>query len=495
MSNAGAARPRLLNPSSTAAVILGAHDWSEAGLGRAPSFLRSAKRIIAYLYNRGGLGLDPELVLDLFDDTAAAGDQLSRIQDTFDEQLRERREAGHPVTDVLLYYIGHGHTDDQGHLSLLVRRSRRGNEAATGIRVPDLAQVLRRAAPQQRRSVVLDCCFSEAAATAFIGMPGNLDQAVAATAGKDLSDQPARGTLLLCSSPVGQVSIGVPDAECTLFTGAVLEVLQQGAAQGPPYLSFADLRDLAFDRMVVSFGSNAPRPALHQVNAAQGDLTRAPAFQNQATVGVGTRVLSDEWFRLGMLGRDDEAIAVYDRLIASFGDAPEWPLREQAAKALINKAARLSDLGRSLESTPVYNQLLHQFRNDPEIPLRQQIAQALFDEAVRLGTVDRNNEAIAVYDRLIDSFGGAPELPLREQAAKALLNKAARLSDLGRSLEIAAVYDQLLHQFRNDPETAPRQQIAQALFDEAVRLGTLGRDDAAIAVYDRLIASFGGAPE
>jgi len=98
-------------------------------MSRAPSFLRSAKGVVAYLIDSVSLGLDPTLVLDLFDDTASAGDQLARIRDTLDTLLRERREEARPVADLLIYYVGHGHTDDQGHLSLLVRRSRRGMEA------------------------------------------------------------------------------------------------------------------------------------------------------------------------------------------------------------------------------------------------------------------------------------------------------------------------------------------------------------------------------
>src|SRR5438552_10415838 len=148
-AEAGASTRRLI-PSSTAAVVLGAHDWTEAGLGRAPSFLRSARSIVRYLYDPAGLGLDPELVLDLFDDTAGAGDQLARLRDTLDLQLRERRDTRHAVTDVLIYYVGHGYTDDQGHLALLVRRSRRGLEAETAIKATDLARALRLAAPQQR---------------------------------------------------------------------------------------------------------------------------------------------------------------------------------------------------------------------------------------------------------------------------------------------------------------------------------------------------------
>jgi hypothetical protein len=101
--------------------------------------------------------------------------------------------------------------------------------------------------------------------------------------GQDLrDDQPQRGSLLLCSSPVGEISMGAPKAERTLFTGAVLEVLRHGVEGGPAALSFADLRDAAYQRMLVNFGANAPRPVLHQVNAAHGDLTRTPAFPNRA---------------------------------------------------------------------------------------------------------------------------------------------------------------------------------------------------------------------
>jgi tetratricopeptide (TPR) repeat protein len=421
-------------------------------MGRAPSFLRSARNIVRYLYNPAGLGLEPELVLDLFDDPSSAGDQLARIRDTLDIQLRERREAGCPVTDVLIYYISHGQTDEHGHLSVLVRRSRRGLEAETGIKAPELARTLRLAAPQQRRSVILDCCFSETAARDFIGMASDLNQRVAATAAKDLKDlgdnQPARGTLLLCSSPVGQVSMGAPNDACTLFTGAVLDVLQRGAEGRPPYLSFADLRDTAYDRMVASFGANAPRPVLHQVNAALGTLIDAPAFPNYAartetpptkpqpspekklsgplrppqrvTLRLPDAVaLFNKGSHLGSLGRNEEAIAAYDDLLARFGNATELPLLKQVAMGLFNKGVTLFTLGHDEEAIAAYDDLLARFGSATELPLLEEVAIALRNKGFALGTLGRNEEAIAAYDDLLARFGNTTELPLLEQAAAA----------------------------------------------------------------------------
>ncbi len=131
---------------------------------------------------------------------------------------------------------------------------------------------------------MLDCCFSEAAAADFDAM-GTLEEAVAAAAGKDLeqSPSPERGTLLLCSSPRNRVSIGSATGERTLFTGALLEVLGEGSvSHNSAMLSFADLREAVWDRMLNEQGAGAPRPALHQPDQSEGDLTHVPAFPNAA---------------------------------------------------------------------------------------------------------------------------------------------------------------------------------------------------------------------
>jgi hypothetical protein len=223
---------QLLNPSNTVAVIFGAHDWTRGGLPNAPSFRRSAGYLQQYLLARfpSGLGLEPDLLLNIFDDPSPAGAQLIRVGDTVRGLVRERLHTAHPIKDILIYFVGHGTVDD-GHLHFLVRDSREGMEAQSSIAAPDLAQVLRVAAPQQRRLIILDCCFSEAAVEAF-GAMGAFDEAVATTALRDLEPQiapPDRGTLLLCSSPRRRVSIGMPNEERTLFTGALLDILTNAA--------------------------------------------------------------------------------------------------------------------------------------------------------------------------------------------------------------------------------------------------------------------------
>jgi DNA-binding XRE family transcriptional regulator len=278
---------RLLDPTSTMAVILGAYEWDKAGMVAAPAYRRSASQFHTYLVTQPphGLGLQPDLILNLFNDPSPASVLLDRIRSTIRNFVREYRESQRVLRDLLIYYVGHGFVDSAMHLHLLIRDTGEGFEEQSSIRAPDLAQILRRAAPQQRRLVVLDCCFSEAAAAGFGGM-GPLDETVASAVIKDLEREilpPERGTLLFCSSPRGAFSIGFPNADLTLFTGSLLGVLKEGSVSRPSeMLSFSDLRDDVYGRMLRYFDGDPPRPALHQPDQQAGDLTRLPAFPNVA---------------------------------------------------------------------------------------------------------------------------------------------------------------------------------------------------------------------
>ena len=77
-----------------------------------------------------------------------------------------------------------------------------------------------------------------------------------------------------------------------------------------------------------------------------------------------------------MLGRSEEALAVYDDVVARYGDAPEPALREQVASALVNKGVTLGALGRSEEELAVYEQVVARYGDATEPILRQAVEMA-----------------------------------------------------------------------------------------------------------------------
>ena len=87
------------------------------------------------------------------------------------------------------------------------------------------------------------------------------------------------------------------------------------------------------------------------------------------------------------------------------------PQLEEVARALVNKGVTLGQLGRNEEAIAVYDDVVGRFGIATELP---QVARALVNKGFALGQLDHSEEAIAVYDDVVGRFGTATELPLRE---------------------------------------------------------------------------------
>lgn len=61
--------------------------------------------------------------------------------------------------------------------------------------------------------------------------------------------------------------------------------------------------------------------------------------------------------------------------------------------------------------------------------LKEQVAKALLNKGVSLGALDRGVEAIAVYDDLVGRFGASDAAPLRDLVAKTRERRAASLGE------------------------------------------------------------------
>jgi tetratricopeptide (TPR) repeat protein len=228
-----------------------------------------------------------------------------------------------------------------------------------------------------------------------------------------------------------------------------------------------------------------------------------PALREQVA-----RALVNKGATLGGLGRPEEAVAAFDLVLDRYGDDPAPALREQTAMALVNKGARLGFMGRQEEAVAAYDQVLDRYGDDPA--LREQAATALFYKGVRLGFMGRPEEAVAAYDQVLDRYGDdpAPALrevierarralaapALREQAARALVYKGEELGELGRLEEAVAAFDQVLDRYGDDPAPALREEAAMALVNKGAALGELGRPEEAVAAYDQVLARYGDDP-
>ena len=72
-----------------------------------------------------------------------------------------------------------------------------------------------------------------------------------------------------------------------------------------------------------------------------------------------------------------DAVAVYEEVVARYGEDPAAALRERVAAALYNKGVRLGVLGRSADAVAVYEEVVARYGEDPAAALREVVAQAV----------------------------------------------------------------------------------------------------------------------
>jgi hypothetical protein len=259
-----------LNPETTSALIFGVSECPQApSLQPLPQCANSAEDFEIYLRER--LTLPQSHILNLFNSNDSSSEQLDKI----DEWLKRATKEGH-ATDLLVYYTGHGAFSggDQSYI-LAVRRTKQGLEGATSIRYSDLALCIKQQAPRARRYLILDCCF---AASAVPRHQSNLAQTVIRKVEDEL---PPSGTALLCSSSARLVSLAPQGKRHTMFSGALLQCLNEGVAGWAMSLSLEDVGNRAREIIQEEYPSDAVRPELHVPDQQKGNPARVPLFPNK----------------------------------------------------------------------------------------------------------------------------------------------------------------------------------------------------------------------
>lgn len=267
----------------TAAVLLGASAFplhSET-YGPNEAFLRSKEDFRAYLQDQdSGLALPDDAICDLFDLQSPPSQQLVAIGRFLEKVTRGVDRA--TSCNLIVYYVGHGYfagLRQEYHVALACLE--KGYDATTGLKVNELAEVLKERARSFRRFVILDCCFAAEALKEFQGAG---EDAIYAKANGAFAEDtprrpraiPRRGTALYCAAGKDHVARSPKELPRTMFSSALLDVLRRGDRQCGPYMTLAEVKELAWERL--QDYPNPVRPVLHSPDQTDGDIAAIVAL-------------------------------------------------------------------------------------------------------------------------------------------------------------------------------------------------------------------------
>jgi osmoprotectant transport system substrate-binding protein len=148
--------------------------------------------------------------------------QLSNESDHRQLIMKLRKWTQESTGVFLLYYVGHGTTDDNGGLCLTLCETRDEHPDATGLEYRLVRKALL-SSPARVKIVILDCCYAGRA------IPPALSRKSPFTG--------IKGTYVLAAADHAAHVPQNQELACTSFTGELLDLIRKGIADGPEALT------------------------------------------------------------------------------------------------------------------------------------------------------------------------------------------------------------------------------------------------------------------
>ena len=222
------------NAERTLAVLFGASEFAGVGRPTRESFTRSKDEFKQYLTS--ALRVPSENILDLFDSDLNFVDMGDRMEAHVTKwSAHWNAKSG---LDLIFYYVGHGQrlAGEKTYL-LLLKNSQSGDRLADlSFPINSFGNILRKVGAHHRKYVILDCCYSAAAADAF--MSSSATEVLSLDANNALKesgkvqsteqdrDAPQYGTVLLCASEATEPASAPLGHHLTMFSGALLQPIR-----------------------------------------------------------------------------------------------------------------------------------------------------------------------------------------------------------------------------------------------------------------------------
>jgi len=177
------------------------------------------------------------------------------------------------------------------------------------------------------------------------------------------------------------------------------------------------------------------------------------------------------------LGNQEEAIAVYDEVIARFGSATEVQVRKYVAEAMVNQGEVLESLGGKQQAIEVYDEMIRRFGEAGEPALREQVGRAVLklETLGALPTQQAAPDPVApepVAPEPVAPEPVAPEPVAPEPVAPEPVAHQPAVQEEGETLGTLGQKQEKLSPGEYATETDLPHEAAEALVAKGVALGT-----------------------
>ncbi|MEO0536487.1 MAG: tetratricopeptide repeat protein, partial [Cyanobacteria bacterium P01_A01_bin.123] len=319
-------------------------------------------------------------VLQLPEAGGFAADAVKTLINPGPQKMREELEglfANRRKDDLLvLYFSGHGVTDDRGNFYLASTATQRDRIKTTAVSARLILELMEDSRSKQQL-VILDCCFSGAFANEMTakGEPVNL--------GSQLGGQ---GRAVLTSSSATEYSFEQKESQLSVYTRYLVEGLETGAADqnGDGWIEVDELYEFTRDK--VQEAAPAMQPKVYAAEAGYKiRLSKAPLgdpkLEYRKEVEKLVKARNGELSSIVQRGLDarrkvlklsaDDAHAIQDEVLKPYRERAD-KLR-QYKEALVEACQGEASLSEDARADLAYFQQTLGLRDQDVVPIQSQI--------------------------------------------------------------------------------------------------------------------------
>jgi tetratricopeptide (TPR) repeat protein len=245
--------------------------------------------------------------------------------------------------------------------------------------------------------------------------------------------------------------------------------------------------DRELDALVKRLAS-MERPSPEAFDACDEIVARWGDSESGTANDAVLMALSVRAHMLGRSGRLDESAHAYDEVLRRFEQRGGAPIR--LAHALYTKGRHLAELGRDAEAMQVYDTFLEEFGENPPPGRVDMVIDARSNRACCLADLGRAQEALAEHDAITARYGDEEDARARTAVAMSLSWKAGLLASLGRHDDAIDIYDQIRAYIGDTNDANLRLRLVSAYYKKGQVLEELGRARDALSVYKEAFDAF-----